>query len=89
MNATEFDKHQLDGYLQALVVTGYAKSMEYPTGLGSTISIYQNPDEGKVLILTVLADGGWVAFYPGIFCIKGILKRRECGPVEEVERASN
>ena len=54
-----------EGWLIALIKTGYQKGPEMTTSTGSTVTVYQNPTEGKMCILVSLATKNeWISLYP-------------------------
>ena len=55
----------LQGWLIALLDTGYEKLQEWTTDAGNTVTVYQNKAEGKLVVLFTYGDTGqWVALYP-------------------------
>ena len=55
----------LQGWIMALIDTGYEKIHELPVGSGSSITVYQNNVLGKVVVAILFPDGqGWAGLYP-------------------------
>lgn len=58
-------KLSMEGWLIALIATGYEKGPEMTTATGSTVTVYQNEAEGKMCILIALSDKNeWISLYP-------------------------
>jgi len=66
MDPTMID-NTLRGYVMALMETGYEKAHETATEGGTTITVYQNKEDGKAIVVMVYPDNqGWVGMYPQI-----------------------